>query len=78
MSDPHTFSFLRKEERFEPALFDRRPYTPWEADGDTILDRAREKEIGILGHHEVPPLEEQLQNELDRIIQCADREFDGS
>jgi trimethylamine:corrinoid methyltransferase-like protein len=75
MSDPHTLKYLRREKRFQSLLLDWRPHALWSVDGDTILERARDKMNDILENHEIPPLEESLQNELDRILQAADKEL---
>jgi trimethylamine--corrinoid protein Co-methyltransferase len=74
-SDPHTLQFLHREKRFQPSLLDWRPLEQWGPDGDTILERAREKVNDILQSHEISPLEESLQNELNRILQAADGEL---
>ena len=75
MSDPHTLKYLRREKRFQPMLFDWRPHALWSSDGHTILERARDKMNDILENHEIPPLEELLQQELDRILQAAEKEL---
>jgi trimethylamine---corrinoid protein Co-methyltransferase len=73
LSDPHTLKFLRGESRFRPALFDWRPHEAWSRDGKTILERARDRMMTILSDHEVPPLEEKLQKELEKIVQTAEK-----
>jgi trimethylamine--corrinoid protein Co-methyltransferase len=73
LSDPHTLTFLRREKRFNPNLFDWRPHELWSHDGKTILERARDRMHDILRNHEIPPLDEPLQKELDRILQAAER-----
>jgi trimethylamine--corrinoid protein Co-methyltransferase len=78
MSDPHTLEFLHREKRFQPNLFDWRSFELWRHDNSTILERARDKMNDILNNHEVPPLDELLQNELDRILNCAEKELTAS
>ncbi len=75
LSDPHTLKFLHREKRFKPDLFDWRPFELWHRDNDTILERARDRMHDILEKHEIPPLEEPLQKELDRILQAAEKEL---
>jgi len=74
LEDPHTLQFLHQERRFKPTLLDWRPYETWSKDGNTIVDRARDKIKHIKATHEVPPLEEPLQRELDHILQAAEKE----
>jgi len=74
LEDPHTLQFLRQEKRFKPTLFDWRSYETWSKNGNTIVERARDKMNDILATHEVPPLEEALQRELDRILHVAEKE----
>ncbi len=75
LQDPHTFNNLRKEARFRPSLFDWGSLAEWQKDPRTIVDRAEEKRVAIMDHHEVPPLEEKLTEELDRILQTAKKEL---
>ena len=74
-SDPHTLKFLHRENRFKPSLFDWRPLEQWGLEGDTILERAHDKMQNILKQHEIPPLEESLQKELNHILLAAEREL---
>ena len=74
LEDIHTLQFLRQERHFKPTLFDWRSYETWKKDGNTIVERARDKIKHIKATHEVPPLEEPLQRELDRILQAAEKE----
>lgn len=74
LMDQHTLEFLHKEKRFTPDLFDWRPLESWGIDGKTIFERAGDKVNDILKRHEVPPLEEPLLNELDRILKSWEKE----
>lgn len=78
LSDEHTVKYLYKEKRFTPSLFDWRPFVEWSQEGTTLLERARDHLNNLLKHHEVPPLEEILIKELDKIVQAADRELAGA
>jgi trimethylamine---corrinoid protein Co-methyltransferase len=75
LEDPHTLTHLRKEARFRPSLLDWRPLMDWEKDQRTIVDRAEEKRAAIMDHHTVPPLEEKLGVELNRILDAAKKEL---
>ncbi len=75
LEDPHTFSHLRKETRFKASLFDKRPFLERLENPKTIIDSAEEKRIAILNNHRVPPLEEKLLQELDRILKTAKKQL---
>jgi trimethylamine--corrinoid protein Co-methyltransferase len=75
LEDRHTFNHLRKEARFKPSLFDWTPLMEWQKDPKTIIDRAEEKRAAIMNHHVVPPLEEKLTEELDRILKTAKKQL---
>lgn len=75
MTDMHTLEFLHREKRFKPDIFEWRPHEIWKSESRTILDRAHEKLTNILQTHEIPPLDETLQNELDHIILAAEKEL---
>ena len=77
LEDPHTFQYLRKEARFKPSLFDGRSFLEWQKDPKTIVDRAEEKRSAIMDTHIVPPLEEKLTQELNRILKTAKKELAG-
>ncbi|MBW2000232.1 MAG: trimethylamine methyltransferase family protein [Deltaproteobacteria bacterium] len=74
LEDPHTLQFLRQERHFKPTIFDWRSFETWNRDGNTIVERAHDKMNKILSTHEVPPLDEAIQRELDRIIHAAEKE----
>lgn len=69
--DPHTLKFLRKEEQFIPGTMPYRSFDRWREDPKSLVDEAQDKVDQLLGQHEVPPLEESLQKELNRIEQSA-------
>ena len=75
LSDDHTYDHLRREPRFASKLFDWRPYSEWSKNSRTFIERAQDRLTDLLQHHEVPPFDEDLQKELDRIIQAADKEL---
>lgn len=78
LEDPHTFNHLRKETRFKPSLLDGQSFIEWQKDPKTIIDRAEEKKLAVMNHHTVPPLEEKLTQELDRILKTAKKELGNS
>ncbi|WP_457552250.1 trimethylamine methyltransferase family protein [Desulfobacula sp.] len=77
LENPHTFKHLRKEARFKPSLFDWSSLLEWQKDQKTIIDRAEDKRVEIMNHHVVPPLEEKLTAELDRILKTGKKELAG-
>jgi trimethylamine---corrinoid protein Co-methyltransferase len=76
LSDAHTLEHLHREERFAGDLFDWRNHESWvESDSRSLLERAREKARHMIENHRVPPLEENLERELDRIVAAADKDL---
>ena len=73
LTDDHTRDFLRKETQFVPNLFAYRSHDAWSQNPKTLAQEARERANDILARHEVPPLEESLEKELDRIEAAAQR-----
>jgi len=75
VSSPHTMKFLREESRFKPNLMDWQPYETWAKDASTIIDRAHVRTRKLIDTHEVPPLDEAVQRELDKVVKIADQEL---
>jgi trimethylamine---corrinoid protein Co-methyltransferase len=75
VSSPHTMKHLRKENRFKPNLIDWQPYEIWAEDAKTIIDRAHERTRKLIDTYQVPPLDESIQQELDKVVQIADQEL---
>lgn len=66
---------LWKDEQFIPGLSDRQSYESWIRHGSKdVVARARELAKGLIETHEVPPLPEEQDRELDRIIMAAEKE----
>jgi trimethylamine:corrinoid methyltransferase-like protein len=61
LEDSHNLNHLRREERFTPSLLTEVPYREWKQDPRTIYDRTGDQIAHIMKHHEVPPLEPDLQ-----------------
>ena len=71
----HTLNHIRSE-HYLPRLFDRTTYETWESRGaKDIRDVAREKAREILATHKPEPLPEEIQEELDAIIQNAEKTY---
>jgi trimethylamine--corrinoid protein Co-methyltransferase len=78
LSDAHTLECLRQGKNFMSELFDYREHESWlETNAVTIIERAREKAINMMKNHQVEPLENDLERELDTIVAAADQEILG-
>jgi trimethylamine--corrinoid protein Co-methyltransferase len=77
LTDPHTREFLRREMQFVPDLFAYRSHKAWSEDPRRLAEEARARADDIIANHVVPPLEEALQKELDRIAAAAEKEIAG-
>jgi len=73
--DEHTYNHFRDEIRFYPTIFDFRIYSDWAKNSRGVHERAQNKVSEILNNHEVPPLEDAVIRELERIVKAADREI---
>ena len=71
LSDDHTMRFLRKEAQFVPDVIVNRPHSIWRDDMKSLAQEAQERVNDLLQNHEVPPRDEAVQKELDRIEQAA-------
>lgn len=70
MGSQHTRKHFRED--WYPQLFERRNYDGWlKAGGKTLRERAQQKALDILDHHQPEPLERQVQDEIDRIVDRA-------
>jgi trimethylamine--corrinoid protein Co-methyltransferase len=75
LAQKHTMDHFMKEQ-FIPELIDRSGYAEWKKNGEkSLVDRAREKVKKILKEHSVPPLDKDIQKELDNIIKRAEKEL---
>lgn len=74
LKEAHTRKWW-KEEQFLPTLCDRTPYELWVQEGSKdIAARAKEKAKEILTTHKVPPLPEDVDQEISRILKAAEKE----
>ena len=64
-----------KQEQFLPDLSYRLSYEEWVRDGSKdVAARARDKAKDILNTHEVPPLPEDVDSEISRLLSAAEKE----
>lgn len=63
-----------RAEQYLPHLADRQPYTSWRNGGSQdIIQRARDRARALMRDHQVPPLPEEQDRELDRILRRAEQ-----
>jgi trimethylamine--corrinoid protein Co-methyltransferase len=73
LAQPHTVRHFRHE-LWQPTLLNRRGWEQWrEAGGKTLLDEAIARKHELLATHSVPPLPEDLDAEISRIVAAAER-----
>ncbi|GAB4255648.1 MAG: glycine betaine--corrinoid protein methyltransferase [Deferrisomatales bacterium] len=71
----HTFERFRQE-LWQPALFERRQWEPWERDGArTARERALEQVREWMGPQPASPLPPQAQAQIDRIVAQAEQDL---
>jgi trimethylamine--corrinoid protein Co-methyltransferase len=75
LADHHTYRHFRDEIRFYPTVFDFNSYSAWIKDPKGINERAKSKVSDILLKNEVPPLEDAVVSELEKILRAADQEI---
>jgi trimethylamine--corrinoid protein Co-methyltransferase len=75
MASEHTYKHFRDEIRFYPKLLDFSSYSVWSQDPQGIYARAQKRVADILKRHKVPPLEDAVIRELEKILEAADREL---
>lgn len=67
LGNKHTRKHFRED--WYPQLFERRNYDGWKkAGGKTMRQRAQEKALDILEHHQPEPLPLDVQKKLDQIV----------
>lgn len=75
LTDDHTYKYFRDEIQFYPSVFNFSSYSNWINNPKGIYARAEDKVVDILKQHEVPPLEDSVIRELEKIVKAADREI---
>jgi len=75
LGQKHTMDHFLKTQ-FIPELTDRSGYDVWKKSGEkSLVERAKEKVKKILKEHSVPPLDKDIQKELQGIIKRAEKEL---
>ena len=73
LAHEHTVRNLRRELWF-PKLLDRTKFSAWQTAGSKRMgERLRERVTEIIATHEVPPLPDEVNSGIDRIITAADQ-----
>jgi trimethylamine--corrinoid protein Co-methyltransferase len=75
LTDNHTYNHFRDEICFYPTVFDYSTYSDWIKDPKGVYERATSKVSDILLKNEVPPLEDAVVRELEKILKAADQEI---
>jgi trimethylamine--corrinoid protein Co-methyltransferase len=76
ISEMHTVKYLRAGELLVTKLAERRGWDAWDKSGrEGMVERAMAKAGNILAEHEVEPLNEAQETELDAILYAAEREL---
>jgi len=75
LEDIHTLKNARGQSTLTPTLFSYQNHATWQNEPKRLAEKAAEKVNFILDNHIVPPLEDHVVNELDRIIKVADAEI---
>ncbi|HSG24793.1 MAG TPA: trimethylamine methyltransferase family protein [Anaerolineales bacterium] len=76
LAEKHTIDFLRSGEINFTKLSVRNSFDEWVRGGSQgILENAQKKAQEILTQHEVPPLADEQEQELDNILAAAEREL---
>lgn len=76
LAEEHTVKHFRKELWLAGPAWTRQSWDGWaNIGGLSMADRLREQVKHILGNHEPEPLEAGLANEVDSIVQAAEREL---
>jgi trimethylamine--corrinoid protein Co-methyltransferase len=72
----HTVRYLRAGEVLYTRLAERRAWAEWDRTGrEGMAERAQAEAERLLAAHEVPPLTQDQERELDEILQAAEREL---
>jgi len=72
----HTVRYLRAGEMLLTHLAERSPWEDWDRSGrDSMVQRAQAEAHRLLAEHEVPPLEEDQERELEEIMKDAEQEL---
>jgi trimethylamine--corrinoid protein Co-methyltransferase len=76
ISEAHTVKYLRAGELLVAKLAERRGWDEWEKSGKTgMVERAQSKATQLLAEHQVEPLSQAQESELDAIMRAAQAEL---
>lgn len=76
LGERHTINYLRGGEILYTKLGERRSFEQWARSGSkSIVDSAQTEVERILAEHEVPPLSDDQEKELDEILLAAQTEL---
>ena len=76
VAEKHTVDYLRNGEIFISKIAERSTFDEWHLAGRAgMAQHAQAKAETILKNHQVPPLEQQQERELERIMQAAEDEL---
>jgi trimethylamine--corrinoid protein Co-methyltransferase len=76
ISDSHTVRYLRQGELLLTKLAERHSESEWEKmDREGLVERAQAKVNKILSEHEIEPLSEIQNSELDNILHAAEKQL---
>jgi len=76
LGELHTVHYLRAGEVLYPRLADRRTREEWDQAGrGGFAEQAQAEAERLLAEHEVPPLTEEQERELEEIMREAEREL---
>jgi trimethylamine--corrinoid protein Co-methyltransferase len=75
LGDIHTLENFRSQCIYEPSLFSYDSYSSWQNESKQLPQKATKRVNAILENHVVPPLENQVLKELNRIVKAADAEI---
>ena len=78
LSEKHSLKYLRAGEIYYPELGERRSFEEWDRSGrEGVAERAQTKAEQILSQHEVLPLSDEQERELDALLAAAEKGLRG-
>ncbi|HEY5158259.1 MAG TPA: trimethylamine methyltransferase family protein [Anaerolineales bacterium] len=76
LGQKHTMKYLKSGEVFITRLAERGSWVSWEKAGKTdLVERAQAEARRILHEHQVPPLDDAQERELDKLMVAAQKEL---
>ncbi|THB72450.1 MAG: hypothetical protein D3926_25555 [Desulfobacteraceae bacterium] len=75
LTDDHTRQYVRKETQHVPTVFSYQNFNAWSQNPKSLAQDAEARVEDLLKNHTVPPLDDALQQELDRIADSAARKL---